>query len=115
MYMNNNKTLLAEFKRSVPQRQAEYWTEEEEQDCISSYLEGEDISSLAMKYQRSEIAVFKKLDSKGVCDFCKRSRQKNKPKCKCADCIHYRAGQCSGGEMCKKENPPPADETDEGQ
>lgn len=107
MYMNKEKYKLAEFRKTIPARQAELWTEDEEKDCIERFIQGEDISSLAMEYQRSEIAILKKLNSKGVCDYCKRPRQKNRPKCKCRDCSHYISGKCSGGIMCTVENPSP--------
>lgn len=83
----------------VPERSGEIWSTDEWKELEECYREGEGISEIALKLQRSEMAVMCQLILEGIMTSpqTRRPRKPKQPQCRCRDC-ELNPDQCK--EIC---------------
>ena len=91
-----------------PIRSGEYWSEEERQALIRDFIDGEGISDMAVKYQRTELAVVQELKNADMFENQSRRRRKNRTqdayvRCHCPICAIKDCPNC-GKEICHAES-----------
>lgn len=87
-----------------PLRSGEYWSKEERQALIRDFIAGEGISDMAVKYQRTELAVVQELKNADMFENQSRRRRKNRTqdtdaRCHCPICFIKDCPNC-GKEFC---------------
>ena len=103
-YMNSRELIQA-YRNGymMPERSGNFWSKEEVDHLSELFFDGCDISSIALKLQRSEVAVFQQLMYQGFIKSygVRRYREKNKAKCLCSKCdLQERCPKCG---VCQKE------------
>jgi len=97
MMANNLQQSLRELRshRKLPEREGEYWSDEEREDLSRKFNEGAGISEIAVALHRSEPAIMQQIEKRAA-------RQLN---CLCGRCGNDPA-LCPFREQCtaKKEN-----------
>lgn len=88
-----------------PERSGEYWSKEERQALIRDFIDGEGISEMAVKYQRTEPAVMQELKNADMFENQSRYRRKNRTHgavagCHCPTCT-LNACPNFGKEFCR--------------
>jgi len=69
-------------------RHRSYWTEEDKQELKDRFYAGEGISTMALTFQRSELAIINQLNAMNL--FQKhRAPKTKKPECLCSQCSLY--------------------------
>lgn len=91
-----------------PIRSGEYWSKEERQALIRDFIDGEGISDMAVKYQRTELAVVQELKNADMFENQSRRRRKNRTqdayvRCHCPICAIKDCPNC-GKEICHAES-----------
>lgn len=77
-------------------REGEYWTDEDKKKLISAYRDGVSITEIALMLERSESAIYQKVEQLKLCSrnpfsMRKRSRRKKEDGCLCEICQCDRA------------------------
>ena len=110
MMANNLQQSLRELRshRKLPEREGEYWSDEEREDLSRKFNEGAGISEIAVALHRSEPAIMQQIEMRYLFD------RKEKPLRQLAarqlNCLCGRCGNdpalCPFREQCtaKKEN-----------
>lgn len=78
-------------------RDGEYWSPEEKQQLYDAFLDGAELTELAIEYQRSERALVQQLSL--MRSFAESSKHRHgsehKSFCKCYTCKLYQTPQCT--------------------
>ena len=92
-----------------PNRSGEYWSKDERQALIHDFIDGEGISDMAVKYQRTELAVVQELKNADMFENQSRRRRKNRthdtdtrcyyPVCAVKDCPNCGKEFCDAGTV----------------
>ena len=106
---NGNKDLIALRTGQKPaQRSGEYWSKEELQQIENLYEEGVGMSDIALRFDRTEVAVFQQLGKMGLLSRqCRPRAHKKKGEVKLelpggCHCPHCNVTEC---QNCGKECP----------
>ena len=91
-----------------PERSGEYWNKEERQALTRDFMNGTGISDMAIKYQRTELAVVQELKNTDMFENQSRRRRKNRSHstdlcCNCPTCTMKDCPNC-GKEICHVES-----------
>ena len=86
-----------------PQRSGEYWTEEEQRSLQEMFEDGVDLSEIALRLGRNEIAIYQQLAKNGMLSQqCKsrtrRAKRQEGPSCLCSVCGVMSCTNC--GKEC---------------
>ena len=103
---NENKDLIALRTRQKPaQRSGEYWSKEELQQIEDLYEEGVGMSDIALRFDRTEVAVFQQLGKMGLLSRQCRPRAHKQEKSELAEGCHCPTCKVKGCQNCGKECP----------
>ena len=110
MMDNNLQQSLRELRshRKLPEREGEYWSDEEREDLSRKFNEGAGISEIAVALHRSEPAIMQQIEKLDLFDRKenpRRQRAARQLNCLCGRCGNDPA-LCPFREQCtaKKEN-----------
>ena len=68
MYNDNETVRSLRTRISRPERDNEYWTEEERQQLEEAFYAGEGITEIALRHKRSELAVVQQIEKMDLYD-----------------------------------------------
>lgn len=66
----------------------DYWSEDDREQLKMMFFDGYDITDMALRFRRSEIAIYAQLNAMGVFNRARAARQKDS-KCLCPKCERY--------------------------
>ena len=104
MTMNHNDLIALRTGKKVPRRSGDYWPPEEQEKLRHCFLEdGDGLSEMALKFERSEIAIYQQLEKAGLLvQQCKprnrRPKSPEEPRCFCPTCAVTACQNC--GKEC---------------
>ena len=97
------KQLLQMYRngKMIPEHYGDYWSEDDRQRLKSMFEEGEGISEIALRLERSESSVFQQLVSMDMFADSKisRTRKRSPSGCKCEICSIQ---DCDRPDYCPK-------------
>ena len=87
--MKNHRKELCALRNGnrPPQRSGEYWTEDEMRQLTIMFEEGIGISEIAIKLDRTEVAIYQQIDKKGFWAAQCKPRNRSKKERTRADCL----------------------------
>lgn len=87
MEVNNDELAALRSGKKLPQRSGEYWSEEERKDLQRRFMEGDDLSKLALHYKRGELAIIEQLIRAGLMKQQGRPRNRRSKKARGSQCL----------------------------
>ncbi len=104
--LHNDQDRLKSIRNGAltPERSGDYWSQEERETLCEEYEAGDGISTIALRHERSEMAVLQQLLNLGMLKAEKAVRRRNRRngKCRCIGCP-FNPGKSEQCNYCQKE------------
>lgn len=103
MVIDHDRLIALRTGKTVPQHSGDHWSPKELDEIKYCFLNGDGISEMAIKFGRTEIAIYQQLDKAGLlAQQCKprnrRPKDPGKPQCLCPACSVTTCQNC--GKEC---------------
>ena len=106
MYNDNETVRSLRTRISRPERDNEYWTEEERQQLEEAFYAGEGITEIALRHKRSELAVVQQIEKMDLYErkvYPRRKKSEKSPVCLCV-VFQVPEGLCPLEKHCARKN-----------